>query len=236
MLELLTHLDCAAVAQLVVIDILLGGDNALVIALACRKLPPDQRWRGIVWGSIGAIALRIVLVAFAVTLLQWPAIKIVGGVALLWIGIKLVEPEDDDLDRVKPGVTLFDAIRTVIVADLIMSVDNVIGIAGASQQTPPDQQIWYVVFGLIVSIPCVVFGSQLILRLIDRFPMTVVAGAALLGFVAGQLIESDPLIAPYTSGFGKTSDLVAGIAGAALVVVVGQWFMRRGRDTPTRRS
>lgn len=217
----------AAVLQIIVIDILLGGDNAVVIALACRNLDPARRTQGILWGTAGAIILRVILVAFAVTLLTLPGLKIVGGLLLLWIGVKLLMPDDDaEHGNIHASSNLMGAIRTIIVADLVMSIDNVIAIAGAAQQAASDHQIFYVVFGLIVSIPFIVFGSQLILKLIDRYPIIVTAGAALLGFIAGQLLVTDPLTQTWFGTQVQWASWIAGAIGAVAVVVFARVAQR----------
>jgi YjbE family integral membrane protein len=229
-MSFLQHIQWLAVGQIILIDILLGGDNAVVIALACRNLPEKQRWKGIIWGTLGAIILRVVLVAFAVTLLQIPALKIIGGALLFWIGIKLLLPQDDDEHGSMQAHThLMGAIKTIIIADLVMSIDNVIAIAGAAQTAAVDHQIYYVVFGLVVSIPFIVFGSQLILKLIDRFPIIVRLGAALLGFIAGELMVTDPLTQPYFADHLNAWKYSAGAAGAVLVVLMAKWLTPRQR-------
>lgn len=228
LMNFFSHINWVAVGQIILIDILLGGDNAVVIALACRNLPEKQRWQGIMWGTAGAIILRVILVAFAVTLLKIPALKLIGGLLLFWIGIKLLLPQDDDgHGQMQAHANLMGAIKTIIVADLVMSIDNVIAIAGAAQSAVADHQIYYVVFGLLVSIPFIVFGSQLILKLIDRFPMIVTIGAALLGFIAGELMVTDPLTQPYFADNLKVWKYSAGAAGALLVVVVAKWLAAR---------
>lgn len=230
LMSFLQHIQWLAVGQIILIDILLGGDNAVVIALACRNLPEKQRWKGIIWGTLGAIILRVVLVAFAVTLLQIPALKIIGGALLFWIGIKLLLPQDDDEHGSMQAHThLMGAIKTIIIADLVMSIDNVIAIAGAAQTAAVDHQIYYVVFGLVVSIPFIVFGSQLILKLIDRFPIIVTLGAALLGFIAGELMVTDPLTQPYFADHLNAWKYSAGAAGAVLVVLMAKWLTPRQR-------
>ncbi|MFN5801377.1 MAG: TerC family protein [Burkholderiales bacterium] len=229
-MSFLQHIQWLAVGQIILIDILLGGDNAVVIALACRNLPEKQRWKGIIWGTLGAIILRVVLVAFAVTLLQIPALKIIGGALLFWIGIKLLLPQDDDEHGSMQAHThLIGAIKTIIIADLVMSIDNVIAIAGAAQTAAADHQIYSVVFGLVVSIPFIVFGSQLILKLIDRFPIIVTLGAALLGFIAGELMVTDPLTQPYFADHLNAWKYSAGAAGAVLVVLMAKWLTPRQR-------
>ncbi len=144
------------------IDILLGGDNAVVIALACRNLAPKQRMQGILWGTAGAIILRVVLIAFALTLLGIPFLKVVGGLMLVWIGVKLLIPEDDAHSNIKGGGSIMAAIKTIIIADFVMSLDNVIAIAGAAQSAHADHQLGLVIFGLVVSVPIIVWGSTLV--------------------------------------------------------------------------
>ena len=172
--------------EIIVINILLSGDNAVVIALACRNLPAHQRRWGVFWGAGGAIALRIVLTFFAISLLDLPWLKIIGGVLLLWIGVKLIADDGGDGHEVKASDQLFAAVRTIVVADLVMSLDNVIGVAAAAKGS-----LFLLVFGLVVSIPLVIVGSQLIMKAIERFPMLVMAGGGLLGYVAGEMAVTD---------------------------------------------
>ena len=172
--DLLVNLHWGAVGQIIMIDILLGGDNAVVIALACRNLPHEQRLKGVFWGTFGAIALRVVLITFAVMLLDLPFLKMVGAALLVWIGVKLLVPEDEhESEKIEGSAKLLGAIKTIIVADFVMSLDNVIAIAGAAQQAHDDHQTMLVIFGLLVSVPFIVFGSQMVLKLLDRFPVIV---------------------------------------------------------------
>ena len=225
-------LDWDAIVQIIVIDILLGGDNAVIIALACRNLPPRQRRAGIIWGAAGAIVLRVILITVAVALLQVPLLKMVGGVLLLWIGIKLLAPLDDghDAGKLQGAEKLLAAIKTIIIADFVMSLDNVIAIAGAAEQADPAHRTGLIVFGLLVSVPFIVFGAQLVLKLLDRFPLIVTAGAALLGWIAGGLIVGDPLAEPLLPP-GVATRYVASAAGALFVVVAGRWLARRRAAT-----
>ncbi len=227
-----------AVGQIIMIDILLGGDNAVVIALACRKLPPAQRRLGILWGTAGAIGLRVILIFFALTLLQIPLLKIVGAVLLLWIGIKLLMPEhDDEHANIQASDKLWAAVKTVIVADLVMSVDNVIAIAGAAESAGGDHKMPLVVFGLLVSIPIIVWGSQLVIKLMNRFPAIITLGGMLLGWIAGTMAVTDPAVVSHLPGAidaaTATAEPVAwirygaGVAGALLVLVVGQVMRSR---------
>jgi YjbE family integral membrane protein len=211
-----------AVLQIIVVNILLSGDNAVVIALACRNLSRRQRRLGILWGVIGAIVLRIVLTFFAMTLLVNPYLKLVGGALLVWIGIKLIAEGDDGEHKVKASDKLLAAVWTIIVADLVMSLDNVMAVAAAAKGSIP-----LIVFGLIVSIPIVVLGSQIIMRLIDRFPVLVLAGGGLLGYIAGDMAVEDPAIAPWIAANAAQLAVFAPAAGFVLVVAVGAWLVRR---------
>jgi YjbE family integral membrane protein len=225
--EFLTAHFWVAVGQIILIDILLGGDNAVVIALACRSLPPEQRLKGIIWGTAGAIILRVILIAFALALLAVPYLKIVGALLLLWIGVKLLLPEDEDEhSNIQPSDRLWGAVKTVIVADLVMSVDNVIAIAGAAQGAGAQHQLALVIFGLLVSIPIIVWGSQLVLKLMDRFPMIITAGGMLLGWIAGTMAHTDPAVVAYLPQ-EKVWNYGFGIAGALLVLIIGKVAARK---------
>ncbi len=216
-----------AVGQIIMIDILLGGDNAIVIALACRNLPPELRRKGILWGTAGAIVLRVVLIFFAMSLLALPYLKLIGAALLIWIGIKLLVPEDDEHGDLKASDKLLGAIKTIIVADFVMSVDNVIGIAGAAQTAGHEgHQMPLVIFGLLVSIPIIVWGSSVVLKLMDRFPVIIVAGGALLGWIAGTLAVGDPAIQGYLPQVESLRYLAGGLC-ALLVVAVGKALAAR---------
>ncbi|MEJ8800000.1 TerC family protein [Trinickia caryophylli] len=227
MLEFFATLHWGAVLQIVVIDILLGGDNAVVIALACRKLPPAQRMQGVLWGTVGAIVLRVALIAFAVVLLDVPLLKFAGGLLLLWIGVRLLAPAHDAHENIKPADKLIAAIKTIIIADAVMSLDNVIAIAGAAEAADPQHRVALVIFGLVVSIPLIVWGSTLVLKLLDRFPIIVAAGAALLGWIAGGLIINDPAGDRWPLLDTPVAEYGAHIAGAVLVVALGYLLKRR---------
>lgn len=227
--DLLVNLHWGAVGQIIMIDILLGGDNAVVIALACRNLPHEQRFKGVFWGTAGAIVLRVILITFAVLLLDLPFLKVVGGALLLWIGVKLVLPEPEDShENIAGSSKLLGAIKTIIVADFVMSLDNVIAIAGAAQQAHEDHQTLLVIFGLVVSVPFIVFGSQVILRLIDRFPVIVWFGGGLLGWIAGGMFTSDGFLVKYWPTLPEWHYLGAAV-GAAIVVVVGAICVHRAK-------
>jgi len=227
MLEFLQTLSWAAVFQIILIDILLGGDNAVVIALACRNLSPKHRLQGILWGTAGAIILRVALIAFALTLLSVPFLKIAGALLLVWVGIKLLVPEEDAHGNISGSASIFSAVKTIIVADFVMSLDNVLAIAGAAQGAHPDHQLGLVIFGLVISIPIIIWGSTLVLKLIDRFPSVVTFGAALLGWIAGGMLITDILIVERFGEPSGTLKLAAEIIGAVLIVVVGRWLGKR---------
>lgn len=228
--EFLTAHFWLAVGQIIMIDILLGGDNAVVIALACRQLPPNLRIKGILWGTAGAIVLRVVLIAFALTLLQIPYLKIVGAVLLLWIGVKLLAPQDEDEhSNIQASDKLWAAVKTVIVADLVMSIDNVIAIAGAATGAGGQHQLPLVIFGLLVSIPIIIWGSQLVLKLMDRFPLIIAVGGMLLGWIAGTMAHSDPAVQGLIPQSGAWS-YGMGAAGAVFVFLIGALLKRRGQS------
>lgn len=215
----------AAVLQIVMIDILLGGDNAVVIALACRKLSPELRNKGIFWGTAGAIILRVVLIFFAMNLLALPYVKLIGAILLIWIGVKLLLPESEDgHENIRASDRLWSAIQTIIVADFVMSLDNVIAIAGAAQSSS-SHQLPLVIFGLLVSIPIIVWGSQLVIKLMDRFTWIVVLGGMLLGWIAGTLLYSEPVL---TRSITLSNEwrYAFGVMGAVLVFVLGKLLAR----------
>ena len=228
-----------AVMQITMIDILLGGDNAVVIALACRRLPPKQRTLGILWGTAGAIVLRVILIFFALSLLSIPLLKLVGACLLLWIGVKLLLPEEDDKHgKLKSSDRLWGAVKTVIIADFVMSLDNVIAIAGAAEGAGGGHQMLLVIFGLVVSIPIIVWGSQLVSKFMDRFPIVITLGGMLLGWIAGEMAVSDPFIVRFAADnldITTTATIFsysAAVCGALLVLMVGKLLIARaqGKD------
>ena len=240
------HAECwVAVGQIILIDILLGGDNAVVIALACRKLPPNLRTKGILWGTAGAIGLRVVLIFFALTLLAIPYLKIVGALLLVWIGVKLLAPDDEEgHGNIQASDRLWTAIKTIIVADLVMSVDNVIAIAGAAESVGGDHKMPLVIFGLLVSIPIIVWGSQLVIKLMDRFPVIITLGGMLLGWIAGTMAVTDPAVLGQVPTLspgqpGTVPEVLAsvrygaGLAGALLVLAIGLLLKRRAAAAAT---
>ncbi|MDP3441193.1 MAG: TerC family protein, partial [Azonexus sp.] len=177
-LDLTSAVFWIAVGQIILIDIVLSGDNAVVIALACRNLSPEQRKTGIFWGVAGAVGLRVVLTVFAALVMNLPWLKLVGGLLLVWIAVKLMLPEEGDGHDIKASGNLWGAVKTIIVADFVMSLDNVIAVAGAAHGS-----LALLLFGLAVSIPLIVWSSQLILHWMERWPSIVLFGAGLLGYV-----------------------------------------------------
>ena len=212
-----------AVLQIIAIDIILGGDNAIIIALACRNLPKDQRLAGILWGTAGAIILRVILVFFATSLMEIPGLRLIGGILLIWIGVKLLtEVETHNLDgKINQSSNLLTAIRTIIIADFIMSLDNALAITAAAKG-----DIGLVVFGLLLSVPIIIWGSALILRLMERFPVIITAGAGLLGWLGGGLMISDKLLAEFTAILPPATPTMATAIGAIFVIAVGRFFAK----------
>jgi YjbE family integral membrane protein len=219
--------------QIIWINIVLSGDNAVVIALAARSLPSRQQWLAVAWGSGAAVAMRIVLALFAIVLLQLPYLKLIGGALLLWIGVQLLLPEEGSR-RIDGHESLLAAVKTILVADLVMSLDNVIGLAAVA-----GDNVGLLILGLVISIPLVIFGSSLLLKVMERFPLVITAGAALLGFVAGGMAVNDPALDGWIKANFQVVDnksvlagfhleLIVGSIGALLVVLVGKWLARKG--------
>ena len=220
----------AELAAIVWINLLVSGDNAVMIALAARSLPPRQQRLAVSWGTAAAVAFRIVLTVFAARALEWPWLKVVGGLLLLWIGVKLVAPDTEELD-VSAHTRLVHAIRTILVADLVMSIDNVIAVAAAANEAAPTPDLaamkyTLLVLGLGISIPIVVFGSVIMLGVMARFPLVILAGAALLGWIAGDIIVTDPAITGWVGSHAAWLRQlhVAAMAGAVFVVLAGRWL------------
>lgn len=213
----------ASVVKIIVIDILLSADNAVVIALACRNLPLEQRKKGVILGVTGAIGLRVLLTFFAVGLLGVPYLKVIGAIMLLWIGIKLLLPDEGHkTSNVQGNTSLLGAVRTIIIADFVMSLDNVLAVAAAAHGN-----VWLLVFGLLVSIPLIAWSSQLMLKLIDRYPIIIFAGGGLLGYVAGEMLVSDRWFAARLEHAPHVSHTLIPAACALLVVALGKWLALR---------
>src|SRR5205085_3991231 len=211
--------------KIIWINIILSGDNAVVIALAARTLPAHQQKQAVLWGSGAAVVLRIILTVVAAKLLALPYLQIIGGLLLLWIGVQLLSEEDEDEDdsEEKKNSNLMAAIRTILIADLVMSLDNVIAVAAAAGGS-----MTLLILGLAISIPLVIFGATLMVKLMERFPVIVVAGAGLIGWVAGETIAGDAVLAPYVEG-NHWLHYAAAVAGAALVIALGKFMQARSR-------
>ena len=215
-----------ALAQIMMINIMLSGDNAVVIAMASRALPPKQQKHAIMLGSFGAIGLRIILTFFAVFLLALPFLKIIGGVALAWIGIQLLVPDTEEAE-LDGHSNLWGAVKTIIVADFVMSLDNVLGVAAAAKGNVP-----LLVIGLAVSIPLIVYGSTFLLKLMNRFPIIVTIGGGILGWVAGEMLVTDPAVGSWVDLNAHWLHIAAPVGATAGVVIAGKWLaaaaIRRG--------
>jgi len=233
--EWFSHAFWVGLAKIIGVNIVLSGDNAVVIALAARSLPPKQQKLAIFWGAGAAVILRIMLTFFAVALLALPWLKIVGSLLLFWIGIKLLVPEEPG-DDVKASDNLIAAIKTILIADLVMSLDNVIAVAAAAGGS-----FTLLVLGLAISIPLVVFGATLLVKAMERFPIIITLGAALIGMVAGEMVVTDPVLVgwmrDHVAGFvldgekprlhGLNLEIICGAIGAVIVVVWGLWLAKR---------
>ena len=208
--------------KIIWIDLLLSGDNAVVIALASRSLPPHQQRKAILYGTGAAILLRTILTVFAVALLALPYLKIIGGLLLVWIGVKLLVPEEGE-ESVATHDNLIAAIRTILIADLVMSLDNVLAVAAAADTAPGPAKLPLLILGLAISIPIMIFGSKFVLRLMERFPFIITLGAALLGWIAGEMIVTDPALVDWVNLNAEWlhSYRVMAVVGAAAVVVIG---------------
>ena len=204
------------------VNIILSGDNAVVIALAARSLPKHQQKQAIFWGAGAAVLLRIALTIVAVKLLEFPFLKLVGGAALLWIAVKLLVPEDEDGGEVEASTQLWGAIKTILIADLVMSTDNVIAVAAAAKGS-----IVLLVLGLVISIPLVVFGATLLMVLMERYPIIITLGAAVLGWTAGEMGVTDPAVADWVKANAHWLDWIAPAVGAVVVVAIGKALAKR---------
>jgi YjbE family integral membrane protein len=218
-----------AVLQIIWIDVLLSGDNAVVIALACRKLPPRQRMLGIVLGTLVAISLRVVFTGMVTQLMTMPYVKLVGGMLLFWIAVKLLGGEESDRE-IEAVDSLWKAIKIVAIADVVMSLDNIIAVAAAARGSYA-----LLMFGLAVSIPLIMAGAAAVIALLERFPAIVWAGAALLGWIAGEIIAGDPMFAQHLDpAMLHSVKLVAASGGALLVLLIGVVRRRLRRSAPDR--
>lgn len=210
-----------ALFEIAVINIVLSGDNAVVIALACRSLAPRDQKKAFIIGTAGIVVLMTALTSFAALLMTLPYIQIIGCVLLLWIGIKLLLPENEGGD-VKESANFWDAVKTIIIADIVMSMDNVLGMAGAAKG-----HLGMLFLGLVITMPLILFGSAMLMKLMERFPSFIMIGAGLLGYVAGDMAVGDPAIKTYIDMHEHFLVHLAPIVGALLVVIAGKMLARR---------
>lgn len=213
-----------ALGSILLLDLLLSGDNAIIIALACKNLPHEHRTKAIMLGCAGAIVLRVLLTLAATRLLEVPYLQFIGGVALVFIAIKLLKPEEEDLSNIQSSDKLWTAIKTILVADFIMSLDNVLSLAAVAQ-TVPEGKYLLILLGLLVSIPLVVCGAQILLKLIERFPIIIYIGAAILGYAAAKMMVFDHALGVYFAPFALAIEVILPI----FVVGVGAYFKRKNQ-------
>ncbi len=216
----------AALGQITLINIVLSGDNAVVIALAARSLPAHQQKKAVMWGAGAAVVMRIILTIIAVELLKWPYLKIIGAILLFWIAVKLLVPEHDD-ENIESSDNLMKAIKTILIADLVMSLDNVIGVAAAAKG-----DVTLLVIGLAISIPLVVFGATMLMKVMEKWPVIITIGAGLLGWVAGEMLMTDPFWMDWINAhlswlhvhIWKLEFSWVQVAGAAFVILFGKYL------------
>jgi len=224
--EFLNELQTAAfwvgLWQIILVNIVLSGDNAVVIALAARSLPPRQQAQAVFWGAGAAVLLRIILTVVAVELLKWPWLKLIGAVLLLWIAVKLLMPEDGGEGNVNASENLWAAIKTILIADLVMSLDNVIGVAAAAKGS-----LTLLILGLAISIPLVIFGATMLMKVMERFPVIITIGAGLLGWVSGDMAATDPVVKGWVDANAAWLHWAAPAAGAVFVIAAGKWLAAR---------
>jgi YjbE family integral membrane protein len=214
----------ANLARIIWIDLLLAGDNAVVIALAVRSLPHRQQWWGRIWGTVGAVVLRLAFLAVITVLLAVPFLKLIGGLILIWIAVRLVRPQEQGHGEVRQGTSLWEAIWIIMVADLAMSLDNVLAVAGAAAG-----DFRLLVIGIAISLPLVVFGSGLISWLMSRSEWIVWLGGGVLGYVAGDMIVSDGVVHGWLGAAAATAHYILAYGLAALLTALGWWLARRAR-------
>ncbi len=219
--EILTPAFLTGFFTIIGIDVILSGDNAVVIALAARTLPPHQQKRAVFWGAGAAVGLRVMLAAVAVQLLRFPYLKLAGGAMLLWIAVKLLLPEADEAD-VAPADHLWAAIKTIVVADFVMSLDNVVAVAAAAKGS-----VLLLALGLIISIPLVVFGASMLMKLMERWPVIITIGAGILGWTALDMAITDAIVAPYVHAGPHLLHYTIPALGAIFVIATGKWWSLR---------
>ncbi len=225
MTEVMTPQFWTGLLTIIWVNIILSGDNAVVIALAARSLPPHQQKKAVFWGAGAAVIMRIILTIVAVELLKLPYLKLIGGVLLLWIAVKLLVPEDDGDDGIESSANLWGAIKTILIADLVMSLDNVIAVAAAAKGS-----IVLLVLGLAISIPLVIFGATMLMRLMERYPIIITVGAGILGWVAGEMAVTDPVIDAWVKASAAWLHWAAPAVGVVFVIALGKWLAARAAE------
>jgi YjbE family integral membrane protein len=230
MIEFGTPAFWVALLQIIGVNIVLSGDNAVVIALAARSLPPAQQKQAVFWGSSAAVVMRIILTIVAVELLKLPVLKLIGALLLIWIAVQLLLPEEDGEGEGESISNMAAAIRTILIADLVMSLDNVIGVAAVAKGSMP-----LLIIGLAISIPLVIFASTFLLKLMERFPVIITLGAALLGYVAGEMAVTDPLVAPWIEVNAAWLHTVLPVAGVVIVIGLGKLLAARAEAVEEER-
>ena len=221
-LDFMSPIFWSAFGSILLANVVLSGDNAVVIAMAARTLAPEQRGKAIFWGSAAAIVMRIVLTIVAIQLLTLPYLKIIGAILLVYIGTDLLKAEEEEDGEGHEINTLGAAIRTILIADLVMSLDNVLAVAAAAKGNLP-----LLVLGLLVSIPLIVFGATLLTKVMERFPIIITIGAALLGFLAGEMLLTDPAVTSHFGAVPEHTVTIGGVIGAIVVVALGTWMGKR---------
>ena len=221
-MDLTSPVFWSALGSIIVANIVLSGDNAVVIAMAARSLKPEQQKKAIFWGSAAAIVMRVILTIVAIKLLTLPFLKVIGAALLVYIGVDLLNGDDEEEGEGKEVNGMAAAIRTILIADLVMSLDNVLAVAAAAKGDVP-----LLVIGLLVSIPLIIFGSTLLMKVMERFPIIITLGAALLGWLAGEMLVTDPAVVGYFGQPSHAVEIAASVAGAALVVGLGKWQLKR---------
>ena len=224
MAEVMTAAFWTGLATIIWVNIILSGDNAVVIALAARSLPARQQKQAVMWGAGAAVVMRIILTIVAVELLKFPYLKLIGAVLLIWIAVKLLVPEEESGDGIESSSNLAAAIKTILIADLVMSLDNVIAVAAAAKGS-----VLLLVLGLAISIPLVIFGATMLMKLMERWPIIITLGAAILGWVAGEMAVTDPVVVQWVEANAKYLHWVAPAVGIAFVVIVGKALAARAR-------
>ena len=216
----------AALLSIIVANILLSGDNAVVIAMASRNLPASQQKKAIFWGSAAAIILRVILTVTAVQLLTLPYLKIIGAILLVYIGVQLLADSGDEAEM-HGHSNIWGAIRTILIADLVMSLDNVIAVAAAAQKGPEETRLILLIVGLGLSIPLIIFGSTLLLKVMDRFPIIITLGAGLLGLLAGGMLVEDPSIKDSMQAAMEDAHMIFEGIGVAIVLLLGTYLKKK---------